>query len=184
MGCAWADDFVKVNINGVDFEIPQEFSSGKLEKTRYVFEDSRTFAIMCVDDYIINNYGASYDIADYKQDLTIGNRPAKLLTSYNNYINDNVSDLYFPVNKSVYCICFRGNTVNSSISHIVESAPQSGMSSDNFYGLLKEAYDEHETRQYLDRMSDDDSYYVSKTHEQQKGGSNDQLVRWYLLSHW
>jgi hypothetical protein len=184
MGCVCADDFSKVNVNGVDFEIPNQYSSGSVEKTKYVYGDLRTFAILCVDDYIISNYGGFYDIADYKQELSIDSRPVKLLTMYNKYIDKNVSYLYFPVNKSVYCICFQGDNVSSNISHIVESAPSSDMSSDTFYGLLDEAYAEHENRQFLDRLADDDSYYVSKTHEQQKNGGNDQLVRWYLLSHW
>lgn len=84
--------------------------------------------------------------------------------------------------KSVYCICYQGNDVNSSISHIVESASPSNMSDDAFYGLLNEAYKEHQNREYLDTLTDDNSDYVSKTN-QHETYNNDQLIKWYLLTH-
>ena len=182
IGCVYASDFSKVTVNRVDFEIPNEYSSGDTMKGKYVYNDLRTFAILCVDDYIVANYGGFYDIADDSSDLSIDGRPARLLTMYNNYIDKNVSYLYFPVNRSVYCICYQGNDVNESISHIVESASSSEMSSDTFYGLLDETYKAHEDRQYLDTLSKDYSDYVSKTNQHQDT-SGDRLVKWYLLSH-
>ena len=183
IGTVYASDFSNVTINGVDFEIPQEYSSGDSLKGKYVYKDLRTFAILCVDDYIIANYGGFYDISDDSRDLSINDRPARLLTMYNKYIEKNVSYLYFPVGRSVYCICYQGNDVNESISHIVESASPPNMSTDTFYGLLDEAYKSHEDRQYYDRINADYSDYVSKTHDH-KDTSNDRLVKWYLLSHW
>ena len=184
IGSVWADNYSNVTVKGVNFEIPNQFANGNNEHDRYVYQDLRTFAILCVDDYIINNYGGFYNIADHTQPLTINNRPAMLLTMYNNYIHENISYLYFPVNKSIYCICFRGNNVNESISHIVESAPGSEVSSDAFYGLLNEAFKEHENRQFLDSLVNDDSDYVRNTHQQHQNSRNDNLVRLYLLSHW
>lgn len=182
IGCVYASDFKNVTINGVDFEIPDEYSRGDSLKGKYVYKDLRTFAILCVDDYIISNYGGNYDITDDSHDLSIDGRPARLLTMYNKYIQKNVSYLYFPVGKSVYCICYQGNDVNESISHIVESASESGMSTDTFYGLLAETYKAHEDRQYYDALTKDYSDYASKTN-QHKDSSNDRLVKWYLLTH-
>ena len=184
IGTVCAQDYSNVTVKGVDFEIPSQFANGTSENTRYVYNDLRTFAILCVDDYLINNYGGFYDSSDFSQPLTINNRPAMLLTMYNKYIHTNVSYLYFPVNRSVYCVCFQGNNVNESISHIVESAPESGMSSDTFYGLLDEAFQEHENRQFLDSLTNDDSDYVRNNHQQNHNSRTDNLVRWYLLSHW
>ncbi|MBE6504519.1 MAG: hypothetical protein E7Z73_02070 [Methanobrevibacter millerae] len=182
IGCVYASDFSKVTVNRVDFEIPSEYSSGDTMRGKYVYKDIRTFAILCEDDYLVNGYGGYYDIVDDSWDLSIDGRPARVLTMFNNYIDKNVSYLYFPVNRSVYCICYQGNDVNESISHIVESAPGSSMSSDTFYGLLDEAYKAHEDRQYLDTVNKDYSDYVSKTN-QHKDTSSDRLVKWYLLSH-
>lgn len=182
IGCVYAGDFSNVTVNGVDFEIPHEYSKGDNLKGKYVYKDLRTFAILCVDDYIISSYGGYYDISDNSRDLSIDGRPARLLTMYNKYIEKNVSYLYFPVGKSVYCICYQGNDVNESISHIVESASQSNMSADTFYVLLGEAYKSHEDRQYYDALTKDYSDYVTQT-AQHKDTSSDRLVKWYLLSH-
>ena len=159
------------------------YFNGDLQDTKYVYKDYRTFAILCVDDYIISNYGGNYDIAELKQDLNVDNRPVKLLTTYNKYIDKNVSYLYFPVNDSVYCICFQGNNINGDISHIVESAPKSDMSSDTFYGLLDEVVKEHQNRKYLDAVSDNDNYNYVSQKNQHKDNSNNRLLTWYLLSH-
>ena len=167
VGCVYAEEFSTVNVNGVDFEIPSKYANGDSSKGKYVFNDLRTFAILCVDDYIVSNYGGFYKICD----------------SSHKYIDNNVSYLYFPCEKSVYCICYQGNDVNGSISHIVESASPSNMSDETFYGLLNEAYKEHQNREYLDTLTDDNSDYVSKTN-QHETYSNDQLVKWYLLTHW
>ncbi len=183
MGCVSAEDFSKVVVSGESFEIPYEFSSGDTDSTKYVYKDLRTFAILCIDDYIINNYGGFYKISDFKDEISIDGRPCMHLVTYNKYIDKNVSYLYFPVGKSVYCICYQGNDVNSSISHIVESANSSGMSDDTFYGLLTEAFNQYQDRQFMDSLNDDNSYYAyqSNNHEDK---STDQLVKWYLISHW
>ena len=182
IGSVYASDFSKVTVNGVEFEIPSQYSNGDLQDTKYVYNDYRTFAILCVDDYIVSNYGGNYNIAEHKQNLNVDNRPVKLLTSYNKYIDKNVSNLYFPVNDSIYCICFQGNDIDGNISHIVESAPGSNMSSDTFYGLLNEVVNEHQNRKYLDTISDDDYNYVSQKNKHQDN-SNNRLITWYLLSH-
>ena len=169
VGCVYAEEFSTVNVNGVDFEIPSKYANGD--------------SILCVDDYIVSNYGGFYKICDSSQKMTVGDRPCMHLVIYNKYIDNNVSYLYFPCEKSVYCICYQGNDVNGSISHIVESASPSNMSDETFYGLLNEAYKEHQNREYLDTLTDDNSDYVSKTN-QHETYSNDQLVKWYLLTHW
>lgn len=184
IGSVWADNYSNVTVKGANFEIPGQFAHGNSEANKYVYKDLRTFAILCVDDYLINNYGGFYEIADHTQTLTIDNRPVMLLTTYNKYIHENLSYLYFPVNKSVYCICFQGNNVNESISHIVESAPKSDVSSDTFYALLDEAFKEHQNRQFLDSLANDDSDYVRNTHQQHQNSRTDNLVQWYLLTHW
>lgn len=184
IGSVYATDFSKVKVNGVEFDIPSQYANGDSQSNKYVYKDYRTFAVLCVDDYIVSNYGGNYDIAELKQDSTVGTHPVKLLTMYNKYIDKNVSYLYFPVNNSIYCICFQGNAINDDISHIVESAPESNMSSDTFYGLLDEVVKEHENRKYLDTLSDNDNYnYVSQKNNQHQDNSNNRLLTWYLLSH-
>ena len=184
IGCVYASDFSKVTVNGVEFEIPSQYSNGNLQNTKYVYNDYRTFAILCVDDYIVSNYGGNYNIAELKQDSTIDNHPVKLLTTYNKYINKNVSYLYFPVNNSIYCICFQGNSIDEDISHIVKSAPGSNMSSDTFYGILDEVVKEHENLKYLDALSDNDyNYVLQKNNPHKDNSNNNRLLTWYLLSH-
>ena len=137
-----------------------------------------------MDDYIVSNYGGNYNIAELKQDSTIDNHPVKLLTTYNKYINKNVSYLYFPVNNSIYCICFQGNSIDGDISHIVKSAPESNMSSDTFYGILDEVVKEHENLKYLDALSDNNyNYVLHKNNPHKDNSNNNRLLTWYLLSH-
>lgn len=183
IGCVYAEDFKNITVNGNHFEIPQKYSNGDSQNGKYVYNDLRTFAILCVDDYLIASYGGYYDIKDSSQESSVDGRPVKLLTMHNKYIDKNVSYLYLPVNRSIYCICYQGNEITDEISHIVRSAPESGMTSDTFYGLLNEAYNEHENRQYLDTIANDDSNYVSQKN-QYNSHSNDNLVKWYLLTHW
>lgn len=181
IGSVCAGSYSNVSIDGADFQIPPQYSSGSLEQGKYVFNDTRTFAILHVDDYIVSNYGGYYKIADFREKLTINDRPAMLLTYYNKYIGDNVSDLYIPVGESVYCIVFRAGNVTPEISHIVETASESEMSSDAFYGILSETVREHDSREYLDAMATD---YSASVPEKSGGDSGDQLVKWYLLTHW
>ena len=82
IGSVCASSYSNVTIDGNDFEIPQQYSSGSLNEGKYVCGDLRNFAILHVDDYIINNYGGNYKIADFKEKLTINERPAMLLTYF------------------------------------------------------------------------------------------------------
>lgn len=176
LGSVYASDFSTVTVEGVDFEIPSQYSGGNAKDNKYVFKDLRTFAIMCVDDYIVSNYGGYADICDNKQQLSIDGRPCMLLSMYNKYIKTDVSYLYFPVNQSVYCICFQANNVTSDISHIVESAPGSDLSADEFYLLLDESVKEHEEREYLDTVNDNDVIVVNNQDQ------DDEFIKWFLLT--
>ncbi len=183
IGSVCAVDYSNVSIDGADFQIPPQYSQGTLDKGKYVFEELSTFAILHVDDYIVSNYGGMYKIADFKEKISVGERPAMLLTYYNTYIKDNVSQLYFPVGESVYCIYFRGNNVTSDISNIVETAPPSEMTSEDFYGILSEAKKEHDCRKYLDDLAADYSG-IASTRDSASNSNDDQIVKWYLLTHW
>ena len=107
MGSVWAGDFSNVTVKGADFEIPQQYAHGTVEKNRYVYQDLRTFAVLCVDDYIVSNYGGYYAICDSSDYLTIDGRPAMLLTMYNKYINKNVSYLYSLLINRFFAYVFR-----------------------------------------------------------------------------
>jgi hypothetical protein len=101
---------------------------------------------------------------------------------YNKYIDANVSYLYFPVNESIYCICFKSDNLTPEISHIVETAPDYNMSSDTFYGLLDQAYEDYKESQYQDALNDDDVYY-----EMSKLDSNENrdegFIWWFMFTH-
>lgn len=181
MGCCYAGEYSTVNVNGVDFEIPSEYAGGDIKDNKYVYKDLRTFAILCVDDYLVNNFGGWASTCDYAQEITINGRPCTLLIMYNKYIDANVSYLYFPVKESVYCICFKSDNITPEISHIVETAPDYNMSSDTFYGLLDEAYAEYKESQYQDALDDDVYYDMSKldANEDKDGG----FIWWFIFIH-
>lgn len=181
IGCVYAGEYSTVNVGGVNFEIPSEYSGGNVKSNQYVYKDLRTFAILCVDDYLVNNFGGWASTCDYAQEISIDGRPCMLLIMYNKYIDANVSYLYFPVNKSVYCICFKSDNITPEISHIVETAPDYNMSSDTFYGLLDEAYDKYKERQFWDASNDDTYDYISEqnSHENNR---DEQFIKWFILT--
>lgn len=181
MGCCYAAEYSTVNVNGIDFEIPSEYAGGDIKDNQYVYHDLRTFAILCVDDYLVNNFGGWASTCDHAQEITIDGRPCTLLTTYNKYIDANVSYLYFPVNESVYCICFKSDNLTPEISHIVETAPDYNMSSDTFYGLLDEAYNDYKESQYQDALDDDVYYEMSKLDANKD--RDEGFIWWFIFIH-
>ncbi len=182
VSASYASQYSHVVVNGVDFEIPSQYSGGTQKNDKYVYNTLNEFGILCVDDYIISNYGGYYGITDIHEKMTIGNRPCMFLSGYNSYAKYNVSYLYFPVNESVYCICYNGSEVTPEISHIVESSPKSSMSSTVFYGLLDESLKSHDLREYIDQASEDNSVYTSHSNQYNGNNRHDDFVKWYLLT--
>jgi len=167
-----------VNVNGVDFEIPSNYSGGVLKPGQYVYENLNVFGILCVDDYIVSNYGYWEDSSDYSEELSIDGRPSMFLTYYNSYSKTNVSHLYFPVNNSVYCICFEGNSLTLEIEEIVRKSPSSNINSNDFYSILDEVEKEYENRQFMDSVNEDN--YVYNT-QRDSNSNNNRVFLWYFL---
>ena len=180
-----ASNNLTVEVNGVDFQIPQRYSGGTFKKGEYVYKDLNTFGILCVDNYIITNYGYWARSSDISQDLSIDNRPIKFLSSYNSYSDTNVSHVYFPIGESVYLICFEGNNLTSEISNIIENAPQSDIDSDTFNGLLDEAQNQYNQRRYIDQSSEDYYQYahgLNDNGQHNNFGVDETFIKWYLLT--
>ena len=167
-----------VNVNGVDFEIPSNYSGGVLKPGQYVYENLNVFGILCVDDYIVSNYGYWEDTSDYSEELSIDGRPSMFLTYYNSYSKTNVSHLYFPVNNSIYCICFEGNSLTLEIEEIVRKSPYSNISSNDFYSILDEVEKDYENRQFIDSVNEDN--YIYNTQRDSNSNNNRVFLRYFL----
>ncbi len=182
IGSVCASQYSHVSVNGVDFEIPSKYSGGTHKNSHYVYKTFNDFGISCVDEYIVSNYGGYYDITDTHEKTAVADRPCMFLSGYNSYSKTNVSYLYFPVNESVYCLSYEGNNITSEISHVVESSPGSDMDADVFYGLLEESRKEHDSREYIDQATEDNSNYVHQSNHHNDVDKDDDFIKWYLLT--
>lgn len=156
ISCVYAvdsSDWNTVRVNDVDFKIPPKYDGGEMVDSYYTFKDLNTFGILCVDDYLANNYGYWYNFKG--ENLTIGTHDVAYFTQYNKYVNHDVSHAYFSSGNSIYCICWNGGEMNEEIEEIIINTPDSSYDTSRFYEILNEAKHEHDTEE-----ANDNSYYV------------------------
>lgn len=159
-----SSNWEKVSISGNEFRIPPEYGGGSLSDGKYQINNWNTFAILCVDNYLANNYGYVYSSCSYSEMLTIEGHPAYYFCGYNSYEKTNLSRIYFACGESIYCISYKGSNLSSNINEIVATSPASSISSSDFYSILDEALDEYNYQKELD----ENTYY-----QQQSYSSND-----------
>ena len=137
VGCVWAQNDSAANINGIDFEIPQEYQNGKLENNRYRLENQ--FSIECIDGNIPKHIGLWASEKDYSKDLNIGNHPVRHYFQYNQYVHENHSHAYFASGNSIYEISWIGNSISGEIENMIKNTPPSKISEYDFKQKLDNA---------------------------------------------
>ncbi|MBQ2635633.1 MAG: hypothetical protein IJG09_02880 [Methanobrevibacter sp.] len=154
MCCAYASDST-VEINGIDFEIPDKYFGGELDDNKYELEN--IFSIRCIDDNVPNAIGLWAEEHDYTQDLTIASHPVRYFYQYNEYVHDNQSHAYFASGDSVYEITWAGNEITDDIEKLIKSTPPSNIDEDSFYSALDISYELYKTDK-IEKLNQDAQY--------------------------
>ncbi len=171
MCCAYASDST-VEINGIDFEIPEKYLGGELNDNEYELED--IFSIRCIDDNIPNAIGLWAEEHDYTKDLTIDNHPVRYFYQYNEYVHDNQSHAYFVSEDSVYEITWTGNEITDDIEKLIKNTPSSNIDEDGFYNALDISYELYKADK-IEKLNQDAQYnnLEAKYHSLSKDNNND-----------
>ena len=154
MCCAYADDST-VEINEIEFEIPDTYQSGELDNNEYELEN--IFSIRCVDDNVPKAIGLWAEEHDFTKDLTIDNHPVRYFCQYNEYVHDNYSHAYFVSGNSVYEIAWAGNEITDDIEKLIKNTPPSNINEDAFYNTLDMSYDIYKVEK-IEKLNQDAQY--------------------------
>ena len=144
-----------VTIENHVFKIPPKYNGGKLNNNSYQIGNWNNFAILCVDNYLANNYGFEVDTYGPGEDLNIDGHPARYFHGYNKYEKCELSRIYFSVGKSIYCISWQSNNLTDDVKEIIASSDPSEISSNNFYNTLDSAYED-----YIAEEEEDENAYI------------------------
>lgn len=138
-----------VEIRGVDFEIPDEYSGGDLKSYGYIYNDENTFSILCMD-YLMQKYAEWAYESSFSENITIGSHDAV------HYVdNRNVSHLIFSVGDSIFCISWNSSEITPEIEKLVYDSPDSNLTSSQFYSKLENELVEYE----MDREIEEETVY-------------------------
>lgn len=171
-----SSNWSSVKVNDVDFKIPPQYQGGSNQKgDSYVLGDLNNFGILCIDEYIVNNYGMWAN--DNGKNVTIGNHDVVYFSEYNSYSKSNVSHAYFSSGKSVYSIAWNGSDMNENIEEIIINAPPSDYNSTTFHEILDEAKKQYDYKQQQDYNS---YYYDTPIKEDYRDNSNYWMYNYFF----
>lgn len=160
IGSVSAQNNSSIDINGVNFEIPDEYLGGDKITDGYRFEN--IFSIYCIDEDIPRYVGLWANEKDYAKNLTINNHPVRYYYQYNSYVNDNDSHAYFASGDSIYEISWIGNEINPRIDKIISETPKSNIDYDTFNNILDESIDIYK-EQRVTKLNQDAKYNYLET---------------------
>ena len=161
-GCVYAQNMT-VEINGVNFEIPEKYQNGHAYKNGYT---SDMFHITCIDDNIAKSIGLWASEKDFEENLTISNHPARHYYQYNSYEKDNYSHIYFSSGNSIYEISWIGNNITPDIEELIKNTPPSKISEDEFHSILDESIRTYKIlKKQQDNLDGEYNYLEEKYHE-------------------
>ena len=163
-----------IDINGVEFEIPDKYQGGELNNVKYSL--NTVFSIRCIDDTLAESIGLWAQESDYSSNLTIGNHPVRYYCQYNQYVKGNQSHIYFTSGQSADEISWIGSEIDSDIENLIMNTPDSKISADDFYDALDDSIARYK-QQKIDKLNRDSEYnyleakYLSQ-HPQQNTDGN------------
>lgn len=136
-----SSNWTKEKVGNVEFKIPPRYSGGNLstDKNSYTYNSLNEFGILCLDNYLPSNYGFHLINDRDNENKTIANHDIAFFCDYNKYEKDNVSIAYFSSENSIYAVQWKGNSITPEIESVIASAPQSSLSSSQFYSKLDQA---------------------------------------------
>ena len=140
---ACAGDNSTVDIDGVDFIIPEEYQGGDLSDTSYMKGSGFNFRILSLSSYknLKFNFGSD-SLNDDVLDITeryVGGHAAVVIYSNISSCEHEVITIYFATGDTIYLVCYNGSEVTPEIEKMIENTPASSMSDETFYNKLADA---------------------------------------------
>ena len=180
LSCVHAQDNTTVEINGVNFEIPEKYQGGHTYKNGY---SADYFHLTCIDDNIPKSIGLWAHEKDYEENLTISNHPVKFYYQYNPYSKDNYSHAYFASGNSIYEISWEGNNITPDIEKLIKNTPPSKIDEDKFYSILDESIKTYKIiKSQQDEWDAEYNYLEAKYHESLSKNPDDRRTKELLIT--
>ena len=140
---ACAGDNSTVDIDGVDFIIPEEYQGGDLSDTSYMKGSGFNFRILSLSSYknLKFNFGSDSlddDVLDINESY-VGGHAAVVIYSNISACEHEVITIYFATGDTIFLVCYNGSEVTPEIEKMIENTPASSMSDETFYNKLADA---------------------------------------------
>lgn len=146
-----------VTVNGVTFEIPDQYSPGRSSDSSYVHTNVFTFAIRALDStqFLVDAYGdEASNKNSSRDDLTIGTHDVVHIVNYVSVAGHRVSYAFFACGDVIYCISWEGSEMSPEIEDMIRNSPDSNYTYYEFHDVLNQA----ET-QYLEDLAAEEQEY-------------------------
>ncbi|MBE6510976.1 MAG: hypothetical protein E7Z74_06890 [Methanobrevibacter millerae] len=161
-----------VTINGVDFQIPQQYEHGTVKESSYVYQSGFTFRILSLDDYknLRLNYGDDIVNAKSAQHTSIAGHDAVVIP--NKYQSKDYTTVYFATADKIFLVCFNDTYVNDDITNMIANTPAQTMSANDFANQLNSALED-----YKQQLSDKEAQLEYEDYQR----SNKPTTRYYFF---
>lgn len=137
-----SSNWTKASVGYDEFAIPPQYENPyQSDFNMYEFdEDINLFTIRYINPRIMDLYG--YEIEHYSKmnKVKVAGHDAVHFTTYDRYDQANNSILWFSAGDEYYYIAWRGENITPTIKEVVKSTSKSKYSSDEFYSILNEEY--------------------------------------------
>ena len=163
VGCVHAGE--KIKINDVEFELPAKYSGGKSDNDSYELEDA--FSMRCIDKNVPKAIGLWACESKSSEDLNIDDHPVRHFCQYNKYVHGNQSHAYFASGDSIYEIAWTGSEIDGAIKNVIESAPKSEITDDDFYDGLDVCLDIYKEQRKEQLNRDGEYNYLEAKYKSQ-----------------
>lgn len=137
-----ADNTTKnVTVDGVNFEVPQEYQDITAESDEYVYmlDSIFDFAIRSLnnDEYLVDDYGYALENAYSSEVVTIGSHDVYYVLK--GLLDNPVSFAFFASGDKIFCISWEGDSITPEIENMIEKAPDSEYSSEELSNIFNNA---------------------------------------------
>lgn len=152
-----ADNTTKnVTVDGVNFEVPQEYQDIAAESDEHVYmlDSIFDFAIRSLynEEYLVDEYGYVLEDAYSSEVVTIGSHDVYYVLK--DVLDNPVSFAFFASGEKIFCISWEGDSITPEIENMIEKAPDSEYSSEELSNIFNNA----ET-QYAQDLEDEKQEY-------------------------
>lgn len=169
-----SSNWTKASVGYDEFAIPPQYENPyQSDFNMYEFdEDINLFTIRYINPRIMDLYG--YEIEHYSKmnKVKVAGHDAVHFTTYDRYDQANNSILWFSAGDEFYYIAWRGENITPTIKEVVKSSSKSKYSSDEFYSILNEEYQNYKIVNAIESQRFDYPSSDSGSHSFVSLGSN------------